>query len=719
MYTSHARPHRCVHTVIDVRPRRLTASVLVFIASITTALAQGPAAVNHERMLDADAEPGNWMGHGRTYDEQRFSPLTQINEHNAHELGLAWYHDHHTFRGVQATPIVVDGVMYNISAWNITTALNAATGELLWTYDPEVPAQWARYTCCEPISRGLAVWEGKVIIATLDGRLIALDAANGEPVWETLTIDRDWPYSITGAPRVYDGRVVIGNSGADFGVRGYASAYDAETGELIWRFYTVPGNPAEGFENEAMAMAAETWTGEWWVLGGGGTPWDAFNYDPELNLVYIGTGNGAPLSRDYRSPDGGDNLFLASIVAVTADTGEYVWHYQTAPGENWDYTATQPMILADLEIHGEERKVIMQAPKNGFYYVLDRETGELLSAQKFVTNFWASHVDMLTGRPVLHPDAFFGEEPVLITPGPGGGHNWYPMSFSPLTGLAYFAVMEEWFVFALAPEFEPQRFRSNTGWTFAGYAEQRQRMQRFAAEQRAGWLTAWDPVRQREAWRVPYSRPGSGGTLVTAGNIVFQGTAEQTVAIYRADDGEKLWDMPVQTVPMAGPITYTVDGEQYIAVNAGWGGGMAAVERMSGQRMQRSEARLVVFKLGGTAELPPLLPDDSEPEPPPPITASESVIQRGATLYSEICAVCHGPRGVSANSDLRYMSRETRARFADIVLRGLLLDQGMARFDDLLDEEGVAAIYAYLVARANEDWGQPEARPADDAGAVQ
>jgi quinohemoprotein ethanol dehydrogenase len=275
-------------------------------------------------------------------------------------------------------------------------------------------------------------------------------------------------------------------------------------------------------------------------------------------------------------------------------------------------------------------------------------------------------------------------------------------------------------VFALAPEFRPQRFRSNTGWTFAGFPERRQQLQRIASERRQGWLTAWDPVRQREVWRVPYSRPGSGGTLVTAGNIVFQGTAEQTVAVYRADDGEKLWDMPVQTVPMAGPVTYTVDGEQYIAVNAGWGGGMAAVERMGGQGMQRSQARLVVFRLGGTAELPPLAPDESEPEPPPPITASEDTIQRGATLYSDTCAVCHGPRGISANSDLRFMDSQTRAEFADIVLRGIRASEGMARFDDLLDENDVAAIYAYLVARANEDWGEREARPADpDSPAAQ
>jgi quinohemoprotein ethanol dehydrogenase len=677
---------------------------LLFVS--TPLLAQPAANVNHTRMLSADTDGNNWMSWGRTYSEQRFSPLTDINDTNVKELGLAWFFDLDTFRGVEGTPIVVDGVMYTSSAWNLTYALNAVTGELLWEFDPQVPRAWGRYACCDAVSRGIAVWEGKVIIATLDGRLIALDANNGKELWSTQTFDKEWPYTITGSPRVFDGKVLIGNAGADLGVRGFVTAYDVNNGEQLWRFYTVPGNPALGFENDAMRMAAQTWSGEWWKLGGGGTVWDSIVYDPDLNLVYIGVGNGSPLSHEHRSEGKGDNLFLASIVALNADTGEYVWHYQEVPGEKWDYTATQPMMLAELELYGETRKVIMQAPKNGFFYVIDRATGELLSAREFVPNFWASHIDMKTGRPVINPEADFGTETVLITPAAGGGHNWEPMSYSPETGLVYFTVQEDWLTYAVAaPDWQPKAFRSNAGWGFETDPAKRAEFTKQMNERRKAWLTAWDPVRQEEIWRVDHNDIGSGGTLATAGNLVVQGSVGRELVIYSADAGEKLWSMPIQNIALAGPVSYSVAGEQYIAVNAGWGGGRAIIGRGNGFNPQVSPARILVFKLGGKVELPPLEEVSALPPQPPALTATEDVVQHGGELFSQTCQTCHGVNAVGGLKDLRLMTRDTHAEFNKIVMEGIRTEKGMASFADVLSQEEADAIHHYLISRANEDWG--------------
>jgi quinohemoprotein ethanol dehydrogenase len=666
-----------------------------------------PADVSQARLLEADREPENWMTWGRTYTEQRFSPLDQINDANVDELGLAWYFDLETDRAIEGTPLVIDGIMYLTSAWNLTYALDAATGEPIWSYDPEVPRDWGGNACCGVGSRGLAAWEGKIFIATLDGRLIALDAASGEPIWSTQTFDKRYPYTITGAPRVFDGRVLIGNGGAELGVRGYASAYDADTGELLWRFYTVPGNPADGFESPALEMAAETWHGEWWKWGGGGTVWDSIVYDPELDYIYIGAGNGSPWVQAYRSPGGGDNLFLASIIAVRAETGEYVWHYQEAPGEQWDFTATQPMILADIEIDGRERKVLMQAPKNAFFYVLDRETGELISAQKFAPSFWASHVDLATGRPVINPRARYDTDPVLMTPSPPGAHNWQPMSYSPLTGLVYFPAQEVWMPYARDPSFpvdEPRPFRIGNGWGGAlGPAGQAAMAE--GAERARGWLAAWDPVRQREAWRVDYSGTGSGGVLATAGNLVVEGTVDDTIAIYRADNGEKLWEVLVNTEPAAGPISYAVDGEQYIAINAGMHG--MAAGRFGGGPANRAGGRVLAFKLGATATLPPLVATEVSRAPPPPVPAvGADVLERGNAAYHRVCAGCHGMRAVGGGviPDLRHMSAATHADFDAIVLGGSRSGQGMVSFADRISPEEAQAIHAYVIERANEDW---------------
>jgi quinohemoprotein ethanol dehydrogenase len=664
----------------------------------------------------APLEAGNWVMDGRTYEAQRYSPLKRINERNVGRLGLAWFAELNTFRGVEATPLAVDGVLYNISAFNITTAYDVKTGKELWSYDPQVPREWGRYACCEPVARGLALWKRNLLIGTLDGRLISLDAATGKPQWSVQTTDKDWPYTITGTPRVFDDLVVVGNSGADFGVRGFVAAYDAATGKLRWKFFLVPGDPSKGPDGVAsdpiMPMAAKTWNGQWWKLGGGGTAWDSFSYDAKRKLVFVGTGNGSPIAQQHRSPGGGDNLFLCSIVALDAESGAYRWHYQEVPGEQWDYTCTQSIVLATLPVDGKNRDVLLHAPKNGFFYVLDRATGKLLSANNFVPVNWATHVDIASGRPAMNPEMQYGEEPVLVTPGPGGGHNWFPMAYSPDTKLAYFPAYEHWFVYAAAPTFEPKKFRSNGGW--GGYTgeklKKRMELQKLGDPRENAFLLAWDPVKQRAAWKVPLPRHGNGGVLTTAGNLVIEGTTKQTLSIFRATDGKVLWEMPVQTAPVAGPITFMVGAEQFIAVNAGWGGGAAQIERAIGTAVNRASARLLVFKLGGQATLPPL--PDAPPIPdPPPLRAAEDAVRRGAELFANTCAQCHGQLAVGGTKDLRHMTPETHAAFSDIVLKGLRADKGMASFAGLLQPGEVEAIHAYVISRANEDWGRQETTP--------
>jgi alcohol dehydrogenase (cytochrome c)/quinohemoprotein ethanol dehydrogenase len=671
--------------------------------------APGPTAmVDGARIAAADAEPGNWMTHGRTYGEQRYSPLDEINAETVGELGLAWYHDLDTDRGQEATPIVIDGVMYVSTAWSKVKALDAATGELLWAWDAKVPGQKAIDACCDVVNRGVAVWKGRVYVGTLDGRLVALDAATGEPAWSVQTTEPDERYTITGAPRVVKDKVLIGNGGAEFGVRGYVSAYDADTGELAWRFYTVPGNPADGFESEAMAEAAKTWTGEWWAFGGGGTVWDAIVFDPELDLVYIGVGNGSPWNQAIRSPGGGDNLFLSSIVALDADTGEYAWHYQTTPGETWDYTATQPLILAELDIAGEKRKVIMQAPKNGFFYVLDRATGEFISAKNFATATWASGIDPESGRPVENPETRrFGPAPVFVAPGPGGAHSWHPMSFNPGTGLVYIPVQDGAFPYVADAAFAKSKLAYNSGFDFnAASMPQIPAVKEQILASSKFFLLAWDPVRQAEAWRVEYPGPSNGGTLTTAGNLVVQGTAGGDLVIYRADDGAKLWSAHVQTGVLAGPVSYAVGGDQYIAVPAGWGGVFALapgeIGLMSGRLGNKS--RVLSFKLGGQAELP----DAAVPAPlafdPPPQTADEKTVSTGKALYHRHCVTCHGDAAVSAGllPDLRASPALDDESWQAIVTGGQLTDRGMVSFASELDAADVEAIRAYVIARAHE-----------------
>src|SRR5688572_5314275 len=498
---------------------------------------EGPAAVNGARLTGADDEPGQWMSHGRTYGEQRFSPLDEIDTTNVGKLALAWFADFDSRRGQEATPLVVDDVLYVSTAWSKVKAYEAATGKPLWTYDPEVPGEWAVNACCDVVNRGVAVWGGKVFVGSFDGRLIALDAATGQELWDVSTIDRTKPYTITGAPRVVKGKVIIGNGGAEYGVRGYVSAYDAETGELAWRFFTVPGDPALGFESETIAQAAQTWNGEWWRLGGGGTVWDSMAYDPELDLLYIGTGNGSPWNQALRSPGGGDNLFLSSIIALKPDDGSYVWHYQTTPGESWDYTATQHIVVADLAIDGAQRRVVMQAPKNGFFYVLDAATGQLLSAEKFAAVNWASGVDVATGRPIENPAARYDVtgQPVAVQPSSGGAHNWHPMAFSPATGLVYFSASDNALVYAPDRNFNPNPRVSNLGIDLSAGATLGPNA--MAGLPRGSYVLAWDPVANRAAWRV---EGPSAGMLATAGGLVFRGSNGKLIA-HAAADGRELW----------------------------------------------------------------------------------------------------------------------------------------------------------------------------------
>ncbi len=652
------------------------------------------------RIIAADKEPGNWLSHGRTYSEQRYSPLKAINAETVKDLGLAWSVDLGTRRGVEATPIVVDGVMYVSGPWGVAWAFDARTGEELWYFDPKVDKARGQYACCDTVNRGVAVYEGKVFVAALDGRLFALDAGTGEPIWTTQTIDLTKPYTVTGAPRVVKGKVIIGNGGAELGVRGYFSAYDVNTGEMAWRFFTVPGKAEGPHENPALDKAVETWDpeGQWVKTGGGGTVWDSFAYDPELDLLYVGVGNGSPWARDIRSPRGGDNLYLSSILAVDPDDGSLKWHYQTTPADNWDYTATQHMILADITLFGETRKVLMQAPKNGFFYVIDRATGELLKADKYVPSNWASHVDLSTGRPVETGAGIYTDAAATVFPGPAGGHNWHPMAFSPDTGLVYIPAME------IPSVFEPNKdYNHRTGWWNTGslIAEQP-----FDAppELLKGRILAWDPQRGKARWSFEHWGHWNGGLLATAGNLVFQGGGDGLIRAFKADDGEVLWTAPAQTGVIAAPVSYMVDGEQYVTVAAGWGGvGALAFGRASKSAGVEHIGRMLTFKLGAKGALPPLGPKAERPEPPKDV-ASEEDIAAGGVLFHDFCAVCHGFGAVGGGviPDLRYSTQATHEDWDNIVLKGSLSDNGMGAFGKFISKQEMEQIHAYVIRRANE-----------------
>ena len=648
------------------------------------------------------AKTPDWPTTGVDYAETRYSRLDQINAANVKDLGLAWSYNLESTRGVEATPVVVDGIMYVSASWSVVHAIDTRTGQRIWTYDPQVDRSTGFKGCCDVVNRGVALWKGKVYVGAWDGRLIALDAATGKEVWHQNTFEgKKGSLTITGAPRVFKGKVIIGNGGAEYGVRGDITAYDAETGEQKWRWFSVPGDPSKPFEDESMKRAAKTWDpgGKWWEAGGGGTMWDSMTFDAELNTMYVGTGNGSPWSHKARSPKGGDNLYLASIVALDPDTGKYKWHYQETPGDNWDYTSTQPMILADIKIAGKQRKVILHAPKNGFFFVLDRTNGKFISAKNFVPVNWASGYDK-NGRPMNIAAARDGSKPQDAVPGPYGAHNWHPMSFNPQTGLVYLPAQnvpvnlmddKKW-EFNQAGPGKPQ---SGTGWNTAKF---------FNAEppksKPFGRLLAWDPVAQKAAWSVEHVSPWNGGTLTTAGNVVFQGTADGRFVAYHAASGEKLWEAPTGTGVVAAPSTYMVDGKQYVSVAVGWGGVYGLAARAT---ERQGPGTVYTFAVGGKAKMPEFVAQRTG-QLLQGVKYDPAKVEAGTMLYVANCVFCHGVPGVDRGGNipnLGYMDASYIENLPSFVFKGPAMARGMPDFTGKLSGDDVESIKAFIQGTAD------------------
>jgi PQQ-dependent dehydrogenase (methanol/ethanol family) len=699
---------------------RLAATAVgVLTLSACTSSVPEAARTDTQRIIAADTEPGSWLTHGRTYGEQRFSPLTKVSTDSVGRLGLAWTYEMKTNRSASATPLVVDGVMYVTSAWSLVYALDAATGHERWVYDPKVERAVGAKACCDVANRGVAVSEGKVFVGVIDGRLVALDMKDGSVMWETVTVDQSQPYTITGAPRAANGLVYIGNGGAEYGVRGYVSAYDARTGKLVWRFYTVPGDPSKAPDQAAsdpiMTKAAATWNGEWWKVGGGGTVWDAIVYDDDFKQLIIGVGNGSPWNQQIRSPGGGDNLFLSSIVALDAVTGAYKWHYQTTPGDTWDYTATQPIILAELRIDGKPRKIAMQAPKNGFFYVVDRETGRLITAQPFlpmsptkstppgVPVSWAYAVDQATGRPIENPEARFRGGAALVRPGPLGAHNWQPMSFSPETGLVYLPAQDISFPYTHDASPVTREGFWNLGVVLDPLPDDNAVRAAIKGATK-GVLLAWDPVAQREVWRSERRGAWNGGTLATAGGLVFQGTGDGQFLALDAKTGKTLWSTDNQAATLAGPISYEIGGEQYVAVVGGYGGSFFLVYGFAAAAEGHPlNSRVYVFKLGGTAPRPALNLQRVPLAKPPVVAVSADAYTRAGRLYENNCTVCHGVAAVTGGvlPDLRRSPRlQDAVAWRRAVVDGELASLGMPRFGKYVTAEDAELVRAYVARQA-------------------
>lgn len=700
----------------DLSTRALLLRRALLLASLCCGMelpSSGVAQPLGERVQQVDtqaiAKPhsDDWPSYGLDYREQRFSPLKAVDRGNVSKLGLAWSFDTDFARGIEATPIVVDGVMYATGSWSVVYALDAKTGKLLWKFDPQVPRSVGASACCDVVNRGVAVYEGRVIFGALDTRLFSLDAKTGEKLWETTTADRSQgDYTVTGAPRVANGRIFIGNGGAEFGVRGYVSAYAVDSGELLWRFYTVPGNPAEAHD-ETTQRAAKTWTGEWWKSGGGGTVWDSIVYDPELDRLYIGTGNGSPWNRRARSPGGGDNLYLSSIVALEPATGKYLWHYQEVPGETWDYTATQTIMLADMPWQGGVRKVLWHAPKCGFFYVIDRNDGKLLSAVPYSKQNWAKGYDLDSGRPIFNPKADYTQtdDEVMVIPGHGGAHNWPPMAYSPQTKLVYIPEQEYPVMYRRRDRSAKSRNVYNVGTqVITTTPNSPLLLEAITLEIMKSYLLAWDPIAERPAFRIPQPSIGSGGLLATAGGLVFQGVeGDAALVAYDAQNGQKLWSHFTQEVPVAPPVTYVVDGEQYIAVGVGRGGtnGFMAAKH----DMLPPTGRFMAWKLGGTAKLPPASVPITFGDPPPPTDDDREQVDAGEVLFRYYCVRCHGMKGASNRRvpDLRRLPRAFYDTFESIVYAGTSDSLGMPGFAHELTKEQVAQIKSYVLVEAEID----------------
>jgi len=669
----------------------------------------------------AAADGNEWLTYGRDYGEQRFSPLTQISDENVSELGLAWFADLDTARGQEATPLMHDGVLYVSTAWSKVLAFDARTGEKKWSYDPEVPRETLPVACCDAVNRGVALYGDKVYVATLDGYLVALNQSDGKVAWRKEVVPDHDSYTITGAPRVAKGKVFIGAAGAEYRARGFIAAFDWASGDELWRFHTVPGNPEDGFENGAMESAAATWGGEWWKLGGGGTVWDSIVYDPTTNLVLFGTGNAEPWNPAANGRDkaegvegSGDNLYTSSIVAVNADTGEYAWHFQETPEDRWDYDSDAQITLADLTIDGEQRHVAMHAPKNGYFYVLDAKTGEFIDGTAWTVQNWTLGIDAETGKPDINPEARYelaaaGSPPWVSIPGAGGAHSWQPMSFSSQTGLVYIPANNAGFPFVAEKDWQASAMGFQTGLDSAATAMPAIPEVRDAAlAGTTGALVAWDPVARKEKWRIDYELAWNGGTLSTAGNLVFQGTARENFVAYSADTGRELWSFPAQTGIIAAPMTYAIDGEQYVAILAGWGGVWDIAPGIIASKggRPRNISRLLVFKLGGTAKLPPAPPYPALVLDPPPFNGTAAQVTRGGALYGRYCGVCHGDAAVSGtlNPDLRHSPAIGSAdAVRSVVIDGALKHKGMVSFAEVVKPDDAEAIRQYLIKRANED----------------
>jgi len=655
---------------------------------------------------------GGWLMNGRDFSGQRYSPLTDVNAATVKRLGFAWeFKDFilygRTHRAMQSNPIMVDGVLYFSGPWGTAYAVDARTGTPHWTYDPKADGQYGRYACCDVINRGIAVWQGLVYVGSLDGFLIAVDAKTGKEVWRADTfVDRTRAYTITGAPFVAGENLIIGNAGSEMGVRGYVSAYNAKTGKLAWRFWAIPGDPAKGpDETPEVTMARKTWGPDTrWDIGGGGAAWDSFAYDPETGLAYLGLGNGGPHPIWLRSPSGGDNLFLSSIVAVDAKTGRMKWYYQETPGDSWDYTATSPMVLAELRVGGTLRKVIMQAPKNGIFYVLDRVTGELLKADPYTPVNWTTGIDLKTGRPRIPAHADYSKEPKIIWPSAAGGHAWTPMAFSPQTGFVYVPVYDAPMKMTMSKTITYLPGTSNRGvdGAFPPYVSAADKAQLVGAPESKieGRLKAWNPVEGKVAWMSEPLPFLNGGTLATAGGLVFQGTSDGIITIYDAAGGKVLHRIATGTAIQAAPISYELDGVQYIAVMAGAGGPQGArwSPAVAASKYDNYE-RLIVLKLdGGAVPLPsPAILPERQPIPQT-IAATPETIASGARHYERLCARCHVTGGAfGAFPDLWNMAQHTIDDFEKIVLGGAYKAGGMGSFADVLSKEDVAAIRAYIV----------------------
>jgi len=678
---------------------------LVVALSLACGLSAPSAAAGTEVNDAALSDPtqgANWLAYGRNYSEQRYSPLEQVNAGNVGRLGLAWSMALPEDRSLLSTPLIVDGVMYFTGSWSKTRAVDAATGKLLWEYDPESikHAGGERLRAMWDSSRGLAYWKGKLVIATIDGRLIGLDAKTGQKLWSTQTFDPKRPLYISGHPKAFRDLVIVGNGGSEFGAgRGFVSAYHVDSGKLAWKFYVVPGNPADGFEDEAQAMAAKTWTGEWWKHGGGGQVWNGLTYDPEYDQILIGTGNGGPWNRKVRSPDGGDNLFLCSIVALDARTGKYKWHYQTVPGETWDYNSSMDMVLADLKLKegSGPRKVLLHAPKNGFFYVIDRKNGKLLSAEKIAKVTWATGIDMKTGRPIEAEGARYEDGSELVWPSVYGAHNWHAMSFNPKTGLVYI------------PKVELPAFFSEKGVKIVDWRNPEVFGQLDVAvdvglgsdipkDAGVSSLLAWDPVKQKKAWEVPQPNYWNPGTMTTAGNLVFQGRIDGSFIAYDARNGRQLWSVHVGSGISAPPVTYSVGGRQYVSLLVGWGG--AGMSLGGGSSMAQygwgfggQTRQLLTFALDGKLPMPdvgkpvfvqPIVPADFKPD--------EKQVDRGRALYASTCVWCHSAGAVSGGyaPDLRASPMLLDLKALRTVLEGALVQRGMPKYPDLTDDDLVA-----------------------------